>query len=79
MLFKVGLSNTETSPHFLNFQPVIDSIKSNEIGKVETNDGYFLGNVFEFYKQVNPEIGNFSNSVKINYDYETAGSGFEIE
>lgn len=78
MNFKIGLKNTETSAHFLNFSPVIDFVKKNKIGKLNTVDIFFIGNVFNFYKHVYPEIETNRNVASVNYDYKIKGSGFKI-
>lgn len=79
MIFKIGLKNTETSAHFLNFSEAIDFIRKNKIGEIRTTDTFFIGNVFNFYKHVYPEIENFNNSAIVNYEYTNQGTGFKID
>jgi hypothetical protein len=79
MKFTIGKDNIETSAHFLNFSPVIDFAKKNKIGTINSEDDFFIGNVFKFYKQVYPEIQTYDDSVTVNYDYNILGSGFKID
>ena len=79
MIFKIGIKNTETSAHFLNFSNVIDFVRKNKIGEIKTIDPFFIGNGFNFYKHVYPEIENYNNSASINYDYTIQGSGFKMD
>lgn len=77
MIFKIGLKNTETSAHFLNFSKVIDYVRKNNIGEIKTTETFFIGNVFSFYRNVYPEIKTYNNSAYINYNYKDKGSGFK--
>ena len=77
--FKIGKKNTETSAHFLSFSPVIDYVHKNKIGKIETKDAFFIGQVFKFYSISMPEIKDYKHTAEINYDYSTKNTGFKID
>jgi hypothetical protein len=79
MTFKIGKDFTETSAHFLNFSPVIDFVLENKIGVIETKDVFFIRQVFKFYSLSIPEIKNYKDTVKVNYDYIRKSSGFIID
>jgi len=68
----------ETSAHFLNFSPVLKFIHQNEIGELETPDPYFIGYLFKFYKYEDKRIEKYPNTMKIEYDYESLGSGYKM-
>ncbi len=68
----------ETSAHFLNFSPVLKFIHQNEIGELETPDPYFIGYLFKFYKYEDNRIEKYPNTMKIEYDYESLGSGYKM-
>lgn len=77
MYFGIG-KFTETSAHFLSFNPVLDSIQKHKIGKISTVQDFFIGNVFRFYKAQYPEIKTYNNVMNIEYDYYTLGTGFRM-
>ncbi|WP_282035848.1 hypothetical protein [Saccharicrinis aurantiacus] len=76
---KIGRNSIETSAHFLSFVPIIDYVKEHRIGILHSEDMFFIGNVFDFYKNVYPEIKGYNNTAIVNYDYEVIDSGFVIE
>jgi hypothetical protein len=76
--FKIN-KRGERSSHFLNFEPVISFIHENEIGVVKTEYTFFIANVFKFYKAMDPSISHYENTMKIDYDFDTKGTGFIME
>jgi hypothetical protein len=77
-MFKIE-NFSETSAHFLNFSPVLDIVHKYKIGELETKQDYFIGKVFNFYKNEFPEINDYKNRLRIDYDYEVRGSGFKMD
>lgn len=67
----------ETSAHFLNFSPVLNFIQLNKIGKLKTPEPYFIGYVFKFYKFEYNQIEKYQNTMEIEYDYKSLGSGYK--
>ena len=79
MNFNLSMHQKETSAHFLNFTPVINYVYNNRIGVIDTKNNYFIGKVFEFYKNSCPQIKNFKDTARVNYDYKFKNTGFEIK
>lgn len=75
--FRIG-KFTETSAHFLSFNPVLDTLLKHEIGQLSTTQNFFIGKVFQFYKEQYPELKTYKNTLKIEYDFNTLGTGFDI-
>ena len=76
--FMLNEQYVENSAHFLNFSPVLEFIHEQKIGSLQTRDEFFIGNVFEFYRRIDPSIQEYQNVMEINYDYQQEGSGFEM-
>ncbi|MEL7146988.1 MAG: hypothetical protein AAFO69_11505 [Bacteroidota bacterium] len=76
--FKIGISSHETSAHFLNFSPVVETLKKHKVGKINTDSDFFIGNVFQFYRYTDDEIGLLNGTATVEYDFRNAGTGFKI-
>jgi hypothetical protein len=76
--FRISNNRRETSAHFLPFKKVIHFVKEHKIGKVLTDEPFFIGNNFSLYKKIYPEIQNYKDTMELNYDYNPKGNGFKI-
>jgi hypothetical protein len=54
-------------------------IIDNKIGKIETKDHFFIGNAFEFYKCIYPQISKYPNTMKIDYEYDKYENGYYFD
>ncbi len=77
MYFRIG-NFGETSAHFINFEPVLDSVFKYRVGKINTTETFFIDNVFEFYKKQYPILKNYKNTMRVEYNYEETGNGYKI-
>lgn len=77
--FTIGASHRETSAHFLPFSPVLDFLHKNKIGRFEMSERFFIGNNLLFYRDLQPVIYTYPNKARIEYDYESPGTGFRMQ
>lgn len=75
--FPLGHTRVETSAHFLPFEPVMEFLYKSRAGKISTSEKFFIGNTFNFYKLIHPEINKLPGTASIEYDYVTYGDGFK--
>ena len=80
--FKLG-NMSETSAHFLRFDPVVQFIDSNRIGRIEhqpvDNAEAMIGCTYRFYKLMYPRLETYPNVARIDYEKNVLGDGFRKE